>query len=45
MLSDSDSTIRALVKKFMMRPETIVFVVEAATTEDYSTSHIAPLLK
>ena len=43
--SDDGVNIRTMVSGFMSKPETIIFAVEAASCEDFATSHIAPLIK
>eukprot|EP01035_Chromulina_nebulosa_P025605 gene25605-33434_t len=45
-LCDAETTtIKSLVCEYMRRPETIIFAVESASCQDYSTSHIVPLMK
>ena len=38
-------SIREMVCKQMEHPDTIIFAVEAASCEDFATSHIVPLIK
>jgi len=45
-VSDEEGmSIRKLVKKYMRKVSTTLVVVEPASTEDFETSQVAPLLK